>query len=133
MNNDKISKASNVRKPHPVYMLISEGLSSIDKLNYVKIYKERIMASNVLSDNGKKQPVVKIGGDNIVGVELLVDVPGKIVDFYAITSSEEGCGGKIVEAVVNAVPENWKIVVFMDWNHGFWESMVNKYPRIIVF
>ena len=91
MNNDKISKASNVRKPHPVYMLISEGLSSIDKLNYVKIYKERIMASNVLSDNCKKQPVVK------------------------------------------SVPDYWKIVVCMDWNHGFWESMVKKYHRIIMF
>ncbi len=78
MNNDKISKASNVRKPHPVYMLISEGLSSIDQLN-------------------------------------------------------EGCGGKIVEAVVKSVPKDWKIVVFMDWNHGFWESMVKKYPRVIVF
>ena len=88
MNNDKISKASNVRKPHPVYMLISEGLSSIDQLNYVKIYKERIMASNVLSDNGKKQPVVKIGEDNIVGVELLVGVYGLESWFLGIHGEE---------------------------------------------
>ena len=114
-------------------MAISKGLSSIDQLNYVKIYKEKIMASNVLSDNGKKQPVVIIGEDNIVGVELLVDTSDKVVDFYAITPSEKGYGGKIVEAVVYAVPNDWRIVVVLDWNQGFWEAMVKKYPRIMVF
>jgi len=36
--NDKISKATNVKKVHPVYQQISEDLANIDILRYVKIY-----------------------------------------------------------------------------------------------
>ena len=79
MNNDKIFKVSNVRKEHPLYRQIAEGLSTVDQLKYVKIYKNRIKASNVLSDNGKKEPVVNIGEANIIGVELLVDEPSQVV------------------------------------------------------
>jgi hypothetical protein len=99
----------------------------------VKIYNERIMASNMLSDNGKKEPIVNVGKDSIVGVELLIDEINQVVQFYAITSSEKGCGEKIVSSVVNAVPDDWQIVVVMDWSVGFWEVMVERYPRLVVF
>ncbi len=66
MNNDKILKASNVRKEHSIYRLIAEGLSTVDQLKYVKIYNGRILASNVLSDNGKKEPIVNVGEENII-------------------------------------------------------------------
>ena len=51
---EKILKASNVKKVHPIFNKISEELSNIDALSYIKIYNGRIMASNVLSKNGKK-------------------------------------------------------------------------------
>ena len=70
MNNDKILKASNVRKEHPVYRLIAEGLSMVDQLKYVKIYRDSIKASNILSDNGKKEPIVNGFEANSIGVEL---------------------------------------------------------------
>jgi len=133
MSNDKILKASNVKKVHVVYEQISENLANIDILRYVKIYNGRIKASNFLSENGKKEPVIKIGDEKIVGVELLVDIPYKTLQFYAITSSVKGYGEKIVSSVVDSTPKDWKIVVVMDWSMGFWQVMADRYPRLSVF
>lgn len=133
IGTDKILKARNVRKEHPVYGQIADGLSSIDQLNFVKIYKDRIKASNVLSDDGKKEPVVKMEQENIIGIEILVDVEMQVVQFYAITSAEKGCGNMMVKSVVNTVPDDWKIVVIMDWSGGFRDVMSERYPRIMVF
>ncbi len=132
ISKDKISKASNVRKIDPIYNQISEGLSKIDILQYVKIYNGRIQASNILSTNGKKEPVTTIDNEKVVGVELLVDVPNKIIQFYSINSSIKGYGNKMVSAVVDSVPNDWTIVVLMDWSHGFWQVMAERYPRLII-
>ena len=61
ISNEKISKASNVRKPDAIYNRLAVGLSKVDIFNYVKIYNGRILASNVLSTNGKKEPIITIG------------------------------------------------------------------------
>jgi hypothetical protein len=129
---DKISKATNVKKVHLVYQQISEDLANIDILRYVKIYNGSIKASNFLSDNGKKEPIIEIGDKDIVGVELLVDIPNKTIQFYSITSSVKGYGEKIVSSVVNSVPKDWEVVVVMDWSMGFWQVMVTRYPRLSV-
>ena len=131
-SKDKISKASNVRKVDPIYIQVAEGLSNIEKLQHVKIYNGRIQASNILSSNGKKEPITTIDEENVIGVELLIDVPNKIIQFYSITSSVKGYGEKMVSAVVNSVPNDWNIMVFMDWSHGFWQVMAERYPRLVV-
>jgi hypothetical protein len=132
ISKEKILKANNVKKVHLVYQQISEDLANIDILRYVKIYNGSIKASNVLSENGKKEPVIKIGDESIVGVELLVDIPSKTIQFYSITSSVKGYGEKIVSSVVNSVPIDWHIVVVMDWSMGFWQVMAERYPRLVV-
>jgi hypothetical protein len=129
----KIFKAANVRKLHSVFYDVSESLAEIDNLSYVKIYNEKIQASNSISENGKKQPITKIGQEGIVGVELLVDVEMRVIQFSSITSSLKGCGEKIVKAVVYSAPLDWKIVVIMDWSGGFWNAMCKKYNRLSVF
>jgi hypothetical protein len=130
--NKKISKANNVKKVQHIYNKISEALADVDILRYVKIYNGSIKASNFLSENGKKDPVIKIGDEKIVGVELLVDIPNKTIQFYSITSSVKGYGEKIVSSVVNSVPKDWEIVVVMDWSMGFWQVMADRYPRLVV-
>ncbi len=130
---EKILKASNVKKVHPIFNRISEALSNIDALSYIKIYNGRIIASNVLSKNGKKEPSVLVGEPNIVGVELLIDVPNKVIQFYSITSSLKGCGEEMVSSIINAVPQEWEIVTVMDWSGGFWQVMLERYPRLVVF
>ncbi|MGA7982336.1 MAG: hypothetical protein WCA32_19200, partial [Chromatiaceae bacterium] len=102
------------------------------ELRYVKLFPERIAASNVLSGDGKKNPVVIIGAEGIVAVELLIDVPHRIVQFYALTSAVKGCGRQIVDAVVGATPEDWFLAVPMDWSGGFWRRMAEEYPRLFV-
>jgi len=53
---------------------------------------------NILSDDGKKNPVMIIGEEDVVGVELLVDVPNEIVQFYALTSATKRSGRRIVDS-----------------------------------
>jgi len=129
---EKISKASNVRKPDAIFYRLAEGLSTIEILNYVKIYNSGIKASNVFSTNGKKEPITTIGKENIVGVELLIDIPYKTIQFFSITSTVKGSGEQIVKSVIDSTPDDWSIVVVMDWSHGFWPAMADRYPRLML-
>ena len=117
---------------NPVYESISEALSTIDILNHVKIYNGRIKASNEISKNGKKEPITNEREENITGVELLVDISSKVIQFYSITSSVKGSGENIVSSVIESTPSEWKVVVLMDWSGGFWEVMADRYPRLEV-
>lgn len=130
IDGERVLKAHSVRNIPPVFQSLATSLADIPDLRYIKIFPERIAASNVLSDDGKKNPVVIVGEDNIVGVELLVDVPTETVQFYALTSATKGSGRRIVEAVVNATPEDWFLAVLLDWSGGFWEKMAQEYPRL---
>jgi len=132
MTNPKISKASNVKSPHQIYYDLAESLSNIDILKFIKIYNGRICASNLLSTNKKKQPITKIGQDGVVGVELLIYPEHKSIDFYSLTSSKKGCGSQMVKSIVDTTPEDWTILVTMDWSGGFWDKMIDEYPQIVV-
>lgn len=129
----RVLKASNVKKVHPIYLEIAESLTKIDQLQFIKIYNERLCASNILSENKKKEPITETGKAGVVGVQLIVDEENKIIQFYTITSSQKGYGRKIVKAVVDGTPEDWSIVVPMDWSGGFWNRMIEEIPRIVVF
>ena len=131
-SHTKIFKATNVKKVHPIYLELAESLSRIDIIKFIKIYNGRLRAANLLSENKKKNPKTKIGEDGVVGVELLINPSDKTIDFYSLTSSQKGYGRKIVEAIVTGTPEDWTLVVVMDWSGGFWQKMLNDYPRIIV-
>jgi hypothetical protein len=89
--------------------------------------------ASVLSQDGKKNPVVKVGAEGIVGVELLVDGATKVVQFYALTSAVKGCGRKMVDAVIRATPEDWHLAVVFDSSGGFWRKMTEENPRLVVF
>ena len=44
----------------------------------------------------------------------------------------KGYGSKMVDAVIEALPEDWSAVVVMDWSGGFWEKMRKKYNKIVI-
>jgi hypothetical protein len=133
MNNlKKISKANNVKSIDFIYENICKELAEIDILQYVKIYNGRIKASNIITTNGKKEPIVKDDEHDVVGVELLIDTENKIIQFFYISSTAKGYGEKIVASVIKATPEEWNVVVLLDWSHGFWPVMANKYPKLIL-
>ena len=133
IDGDRVFKAKNVNKPEPVFLGLAESLARVNMLRFIKIYDDRISASNLLSDNGKKEPLVETKRKDLVGVELLIDPAFKTVQFYAIVSFQKGYGRKMVAAVVEATPEDWSLVVAMDWSGGFWKKMGEEYPRIVVF
>jgi len=128
----RVFKASNVKIIDSVYFQLAESLANIDLLKYIKIYNGRLCASNQLSENKKKAPIIKFGIEGLVGVELLVDSSIRTIQFYSIVSSQKGYGRKIVKAVVDAIPDTWFIVVVFDSSGGFWSKMVEEYPRIMV-
>jgi hypothetical protein len=132
LDGERVRKAHSVKSIPPVFQRLATSLARIPDLRYIKIFPDRIAASNVLSADGKKNPVVSIGSEGIVGVELLVDVPNKIVQFYALTSATKGCGRQMVDAVVVATPKDWFLAVLMDWSGGFWKKMAEEYPRLSV-
>jgi len=132
LDGQRVRKAHTVEKIPPVFQSLAMSLARIPDLRYIKIFSDRIAASNVLSADGKKNPVVQIGAEGIVGVELLIDVPNKILQFYALTSATKGCGRRMVDAVVAAAPEGWFLAVPMDWSSGFWNRMAQEFPRLSV-
>ena len=132
IDGERIFKSSNVREIHPVYLEIAKNLSKIEILKYIKILNGRICASNFLSENKKKEPIVKIGKEDIVGVELLIDFDNKTIQFFSLTSAIKGYGEKIVSSIVKSTPKEWCLCVVMDWSGGFWKKMTEKYPHIIV-
>ena len=133
VDGERIRKAHSVRRIDPIFQDLAMGLARIPELRYIKIFPERLTASNILSQDGKKNPVVKVGAEGLVGVELLVDESTKVVQFYALTSAVKGCGRKMVEAAVGATPEDWHLAVVFDWSGGFWRKMMAENPRLVVF
>jgi hypothetical protein len=133
LDGERIRKAYSVRHIEPIFQRLAINLAQIPQLQYIKIYPVRLAASNVLSQDGKKNPVVKVGAEGMVGIELLIDSSAKVVQFYALTSTIKGCGRKMVEAVIRATPEDWQLAVVMDWSSGFWPKMVQEHPRLVVF
>jgi hypothetical protein len=133
IDGKRVLKATNVKNVHSIYLKLAENLTKIDLLHFVKIYNDRLCASNLLSENKKKEPITETGKEGVVGVQLLIDEENKIIQFYTITSSQKGYGRKIVEAVVDATPDDWFLAVPMDWSGGFWDKMIEKFPRIVVF
>ena len=48
-----------MRRIDPIFQQLATSLSEIPELRYIKIFPERLTASNVLSEDGKKNPVEK--------------------------------------------------------------------------
>jgi len=133
IDGERIRKARTRRRVEPIHEHLAIALAAIPALRFVKLFPGRLSASNRLSTDGKKNPVVAVGAEGITGVELLVDADTNVVQFFAITSAEKGVGRQIVEAVIGATPADWLLAAPMDWSGGFWQRMARDYPRLQVF
>ncbi len=78
-----------------------------------------------------KIPVSTTDLPSVVGVHLILDFSPNTIQFFEITSAVKGYGGKIVQAVMTALPDEWEACVVMDWSDGFWDKMAEKYDRIV--
>jgi hypothetical protein len=125
--------ATNVKNIHPIVDRIVTNLCEIDLINYVRVAKEDIYASNEIKTIGRtKTPVSTPGHPSAVGVHLILDFNLDGIQFFEITSAVKGYGEKMVKAVVTAIPDDWEAVVVMDYSDGFWDQMSEKYDKIVV-
>ena len=125
--------ATNVKRIHPVVDSIVTNLCKIDLINYVRVSKEDIYASNEIKIIGRtKMPVSTPGHPSAVGVHLILDLIFDGIQFFEITSVVKGYGEKMVKAVVTAIPDDWEAAVVMDYSGGFWDRMSEKYDRIVI-
>ena len=75
IDGDRVFRATNVKTKsiHPVFIGLAESLSNISILRFIKIYNDRICASNLLSTDGKKETLVETNRSDLIGLELLVN------------------------------------------------------------
>ena len=132
-NGKTIFVASNVKSIHPVVDRIVTNLCKIDLINYVRVTKEDIYASNEIKIIGRtKMPVSTPDYQSAVGVHIILDLELDGIQFFEITSVAKGYGEKMVNAVVTAIPDDWEAAVVMDYSGGFWDRMLEKYDRIVI-
>ena len=128
----RVLKSVAPNRVEPIYESLASALSEIPALHFVERFPGRLSASNRLSADEKKAPVVEVGADGVTGVELLVDSAVQIVQFYALTSSKTSYCRQMVQAVAGATPKDWLLAVPFHWSSGFWKRMRTEYPRIHV-
>jgi hypothetical protein len=109
---------------------IATNLASLDFIRYIRICDESITASSENYPNRPKVPVTRMHHPTAIGIELLYSKRYKTIDFSEINSPTRGNGSKMVEAVLDKLPDAWYPIVLMDWSGGFGEKMMKKHPRI---
>ena len=125
--------SAGVKNIHPVMDLIVNHLLEIDRIQYMRVTPSDIQASSDIAIKGRsKIPISTPSHPTEIGVHLIFERAEKYVQFHEITSSKKGYGGKIVRAVMDAIPEDWEALVMMDYSHGFWDNMKERYDKIII-
>jgi len=130
-----ISKIRYIQKPKSVHQVvehIAQNLAEIDIMKYITISKDFIKASSEIITGRNKIPITKIDHLTAIGVSLLLELDCKVIKFYEINSPVKGYGSKMVDAVINALPEYWSAAVVMDWSGGFWDKKRERYSKIVI-
>jgi len=89
VDGKRILNAHTVRQIDPIYEKIVKSLAQLPELHYIKIFPGRVTASNVLSQDKKKNPVVAVGDKGNVGIELLIDSEYHVIQFFLSPNTDE--------------------------------------------
>ena len=128
----QIFVANKVKVIDPVVDRIVKNLLKIDLIQYVRVGKEDIQASNEIMVRGHtKIPITAHGHPTAVGIHVILGILPNEVHFYEITSAVKGYGERMVQAILKSIPDGWKAVVAMDISGGFWDTMAEKYDNIV--
>lgn len=128
----QIFVASNVKVIEPIVDRIVKNLLKIDLIQYVRVGKEDIQASNEIMVRGRtKVPITAHGHTTAVGIHVILGILPNEVHFYEITSAVKGYGERMVQAILKSIPDGWEAVVAMDISGGFWDTMAEKYDNIV--
>lgn len=127
----QISISKGLRTLHPVIKQVADNLAGIDAIRSVKVTSGFLQASSE-TEGARMLPVTEPGHPTAIGISLILEEDREEIQFYEITSAVKGYGSRMVEAVLNALPKNWKAVVVMDWSGGFWKAMRRRHRRIVL-
>lgn len=125
-----VTVSREVVELHPVAERIAIGLSKLDVIRYIKITSDFIAASSAVRGI-MRDPIATPGHPTATGIALLFHADYMTLDFYEINAARKGkgYGRKMVKAVLDALPADWKATVSMDWSDGFWAKMRRSYPK----
>jgi hypothetical protein len=129
----EIIVATKTKTIHPVVDSIVNQLLEIDCIQFIRVAKNDIQASNEIAIKGRaKIPISTPGHCTAIGVHLIIEESEKTIQFFEITSATKGYGERIVRATMTSIPDDWEAIVIMDYSFGFWKKMTNKYDKIMI-
>ena len=128
----RIRVSRKVTALHPVAKAMAINLAEMDPIHFIRILPDLLEASSEATAGRNRIPVIKPGHPIAIGVSVILSFEFQEIQFFAITSAKKGYGGRMVDAVMRALPVDWKAVVVMewDWSDGFWEHMSRKYANL---
>ena len=128
----KITFQKDVKEIHPVVKDMVNNLAELEFIHFIRVSPEYLQASSEIPEGRFKIPITKPDHPTAIGVQLIIDFDHEDIQFYEMTSAVKGCGGKMADAVMNALPEDWKAYIVMDWSRGFWDKMKGKYKNLYI-
>ena len=128
----RIRISGKVQALDPVVEAMARNLAEVDPIRFIRILPDLLEASSEATAGRNNIPITKPGHPSAVGISVILDLACQEIQFFAITSANRGYGGKMVDAVMRALPSDWRAVVVMewDWSDGFWEHMSEKYAGL---
>lgn len=126
----KIQLSKRVKWLHPVAETMARNLAEVNAIRFIRILPDMLEASSEVTPGRIKIPITRPGHPTATGVSVILSLPYEEIQFFAITSAKKGYGGKMVDAVMQALPAGWKAVVVMDWSDGFWKHISRKYANL---
>ena len=94
---------------------------------YVKVITNKIYASTLINKSGN--PIVRIDSKNPVKALLLeVKEDGVVIKSIVNSTSDKNLIQEIIE-VFEILPNNYKIWIDQDVSSGFWDKIIQKYPK----
>ena len=128
----KITFQKDVKEIHPVVKNIVNNLAELEFIHFIRVSPGYLQASSEIPEGYFKIPITKPGHPSAIGIHLIIDFAHEDIQFYEMTSAVKGCGGKMADAVLNALPEDWKGFVLMDWSGGFWDKMKENHNNLYI-
>ena len=128
----RVRVSRKVKALHPVAEAMARNLAEIDPIRFIRILPGLLEASSEATAGRNRIPIIKPGHPSAIGVSVILSLAFREIQFFAITSAKKGYGGRMVDAVMCALPVGWKAVVVMqwDWSDGFWEHISGKYANL---
>jgi hypothetical protein len=126
----QIRVSERIKALHPVAEAMARNLAEVAPIRFIRILPDLLEASSEVTTGRTKIPITKPGHPRAIGVSVILGFAYEEIQFFAITSAKKGYGGRMVDAVMRALPSDWKAVVVIDWSDGFWEYMSGKYANL---